>query len=737
MALTSRRLTAFAAVLTLAACGGSSGSTTPDPQCTTAAECPGTDTECRTRTCTGGTCGFSFAADTVVVASQTAGDCQVNRCDGAGGVHAVADDADVPADDDNACTSEACAGGAPVHPPLAANAPCAQGGAYCDGAGSCVECTAAAQCGTDTECRAFTCLAGACGVEDQVLGTAVSAQTPGDCRSNVCDGSGGVISGPLGTDVPFDDGNPCTAEVCDAGAPAHPPVAAGTACSQGGGAVCDGAAHCVACNVAADCGASTACKTFTCLDHACGVTKAPAGTVAANPTPGDCRSDQCDGNGEVLANQVDAADVPADDGNACTADVCAAGAPAHPARDAGTACSQGGGKLCSGAGACVQCLSAADCGTSTACQTFTCTAGVCGSTKTAAGTMVADPTPGDCHTDRCDGAGNVVDTIDDTDLPGDDGNQCTGESCTAGHPARPAAASGTACNQGGGTKCDGAGHCVQCLSSRDCGGDLACDGENTCRTQPTVVATNPADGGKAATSTAISITFSEAMAPSSLTASTSGTACTGTIQLSADGFATCAPFSPPGSPTMSGGNRTATLVPAAALLPRTYKLRVTVGALSAFWIPLPAAYTSPSGFTTATARPVEYCALVWPIDGLQAEPGAETGIVYGQIYEAGVTEAAGASSLVTAQVGYGPQDADPRTDPGWTWSAAVYGSQAGNNDEYVGRILAPAAGMYRYTYRFSVDDGTSWTYCDTDGAGSNAGFSFDLARVPFLTVGVP
>jgi hypothetical protein len=38
------------------------------------------------------------------------------------------------------------------------------------------------------------------------------------------------------------------------------------------------------------------------------------------------------------------------------------------------------------------------------------------------------------------------------------------------------------------------------------------------------------------------------------------------------------------------------------------------------------------------------------------------------------------------------------------------------------------AGSYAYAYRFSLDDGGSWRYCDLDGSGGMAGdFSADQA----------
>ncbi len=133
----------------------------------------------------------------------------------------------------------------------------------------------------------------------------------------------------------------------------------------------------------------------------------------------------------------------------------------------------------------------------------------------------------------------------------------------------------------------------------------------------------------------------------------------------------------------------------------------------------------------------DYCAVTFPLT-LTVQTGASTGSIFGQVYEAGVTEPAGAASTVRAQLGFGPPTVNPQYQAGWSWSTASYNIQSGNNDEYQGSFTAPAAGSYRYAYRFSVDQGVSWTYCDANqgdfGSGSNAGLTFDLENLPVLTV---
>jgi hypothetical protein len=214
--------------------------------CNTAADCAGTDDECKVRTCVGGACGVAFTAVGTLVAAQTAGDCLKATCDGSGQIASVADSADLPPDDGNACTDEACNAGAPSHPARANGLACTDGDACtvadtCQ-AGTCasgppVICAAVDQCHAAGTCnpvdgtcsnpnrangsscndgvactQADVCTAGACN------GAAYSC-TPTSCQaSSTCDGNGGctLVNKPVGTSCP-DDGNLCTSDACDAG----------------------------------------------------------------------------------------------------------------------------------------------------------------------------------------------------------------------------------------------------------------------------------------------------------------------------------------------------------------------------------------------------------------------------------------------------------------------------------------------------------------------------------------
>jgi hypothetical protein len=140
----------------------------------------------------------------------------------------------------------------------------------------------------------------------------------------------------------------------------------------------------------------------------------------------------------------------------CTAGVC--GTTSSPQ---GLPCSQNGGTICDGNGTCVQCITANQCpGTDTDCQHRTCNASTCGTVNEPAGTQTPTQTTGDCQILECDGAGDVTSIADNSDVPADDGNQCTAEICASGVPIEQNRPAGFPCNQNGGTVCNGSGACV-------------------------------------------------------------------------------------------------------------------------------------------------------------------------------------------------------------------------------------------------------------------------------------
>jgi hypothetical protein len=128
------------------------------------------------------------------------------------------------------------------------------------------------------------------------------------------------------------------------------------------------------------------------------------------------------------------------------------------------------------------------------CQVAACVGGACGFTFKVTGTKVSNPTVGDCRATVCDGAGNVMVAVDDTDVPSAAG-QCSDGVCVAGVPGQSDKPIGTACSSSGGTMCDGAGACVQCVGGGDCASGVCAAG--TCQ------APSCADGVKNGTETAV------------------------------------------------------------------------------------------------------------------------------------------------------------------------------------------------------------------------------------------
>ena len=293
--------------------------------------------------------------------------------------------------------------------------------------------------------------------------TAVPAQTPGDCKRNVCDGAGNVMPAILDSDPPADDGNACTDETCVNGIPSHPAEPARTACAQSGGTLCNGSPAtpaCVVCLLGTDCpGTDTICHQRICGNlNTCGFSNATAGTAAEPDATGNCKKAICDSTGGVTAAD-DNADVPADDGNACTDDLCASGAPSHPAKAPGATCAANGGTICSGTN-CVQCVTAANCpGTDTLCRQRTCLGnGMCGHTDAAAGAAAEPDAANNCKKAVCDGSGATMSAVDDTDLPVD-GNACTSDVCTNGVVSNPSLPPGTTCAADGSKACDATPAC--------------------------------------------------------------------------------------------------------------------------------------------------------------------------------------------------------------------------------------------------------------------------------------
>jgi hypothetical protein len=274
------------------------------------------------------------------------------------------------------------------------------------------------------------CSGGVCGRQDLQAGTVVATQSAGDCKQNVCDGQGGITTAAALADVPIDN-NPCTDDLCTGGVPTNPPRAAGTACAQGAGKVCDGSGACVQCLQSADC------ATGVCLGHACVTLACTNGVTDGAETDVDC------GGACPPCAALKSCKVAAD----CQSGVCTGGLCQQPTcsdtvrngTETGVDC---GGPVCSKCGPGLGCTQNIDC-RGGACVAGTCAASCtdlvkngtetdtdCGGTcpKCALGkacTQGADCTSGACVSGTC-----AVATCNDTLLDGTETDvDCGGGSC--------------------------------------------------------------------------------------------------------------------------------------------------------------------------------------------------------------------------------------------------------------------------------------------------------------------
>ncbi|MEW5853610.1 MAG: Ig-like domain-containing protein [Myxococcota bacterium] len=111
--------------------------------------------------------------------------------------------------------------------------------------------------------------------------------------------------------------------------------------------------------------------------------------------------------------------------------------------------------------------------------------------------------------------------------------------------------------------------------------------------------------------------------------------------------------------------------------------------------------------------------------------------VLGQVTETGQTDNSNvAVAGITSEVGVGPSGTDPRTNTLWRFTAAAPNATydfTQSADEHILSYTPAAAGTYSYVIRFSLNR-LDYTYCDSDGAGSNGGADFSTANLGTLTV---
>jgi plastocyanin len=318
---------------------GGAGGADAAGECDGDASCP--ERSCQRASCVAGSCKYQPLVAGTPAAEQIPGDCQLLECDGSGSTISRADDGDVPADESD-CTIDSCVKGLPRNVSKIEGTPCE--GGVCNDRGVCVQCYAPSECpGSDSFCQMRTCMNNTCGLVFEVQGKRLPAaeQSAGDCQVLECDGEGGIATLQDDADVPV-DGIACTEDLCNAGKPENPALAAGSACAQDGGVMCDGAGSCVECATGPDCG-SGVCSTGLCVAPGCldkqrngsetdvdcgGPDCAPCALGQGCSTGTDCVTGICTGNACKAPSCTDGikngSETDVDCGGGCSAD-CAVG----------------------------------------------------------------------------------------------------------------------------------------------------------------------------------------------------------------------------------------------------------------------------------------------------------------------------------------------------------------------------------------------------------------------------
>ena len=361
-----------------------------------------------------------------------------------------------PCDDGEACTADdACTTGEAPHCAGSAHA-CEEDdlgctAAECDGEGGCEQVLAAGSCLIGGECVEAAALSpvNPCHACDPSITTVTWVNVvdgtgcDDDDQCTVDDGcAGGACKGAPGPAC--DDANPCTDDSCEA------------------------ATGCVTEPNAAGCDDSNACT----LDESCSNSSCVASEEVACDDGDACTDDECDpasGDCVFAPSDIDCAD-----GDPCTDDGCdsATGACTHgPAAACNlTPCPAEGecaaGSVCDDAsGACVSCLTDADCDEGLVCVAKACVDGIpCQSTVQCKATdQVCDVLPE---------AGHCVDCLEDAHCGASEA--CLMQECVAAQPCATHKDCDLVC-------AEGLGFCVACNTSADCPAGTWCGADHECQ----------------------------------------------------------------------------------------------------------------------------------------------------------------------------------------------------------------------------------------------------------------
>jgi len=461
--------------------GGAGGSA----ECAAPEDCPGTDTDCQTRTCSSGVCGFEYAPSGTSTMAQTPGDCLTSVCDGMGATTSE-NAADDIFDDQNPCTVDTCDAGKPSNAPVVAGEACSDGGPgkLCDGAGQCVECLGASDCASQV-CMMSQCVAPTCadavkngaetdtdcgGADCAPCADAKKCAASADCQSEVC--TGGVCKAPTCSDT-VQNGTETDA---DCGGSSCGPCGPGLGCGQDSdcvGGSCSGSTclptcsdmvknanetdvdcggpQCAVCSDGQTCAAGSDCSSEVCSSGQCQASTCSDMVQNAAETDVDCGGPVCDGcsSGLTCGGDADCSSL------VCAGGLCAAATCMDAVKNGSESDIDCGGAACGPCGDGYKCTGAVDCLNgvclSGICQEAACNDNVkngtesdvdCGGSCLDCAILKACSVPTDCVSGVCSGGTCQAPTCSDAVKNGAETDvDCGGAAC-------PSCGGGLACMNG-------------------------------------------------------------------------------------------------------------------------------------------------------------------------------------------------------------------------------------------------------------------------------------------------
>ena len=190
--------------------------------------------------------------------------------------------------------------------------------------------------------------------------------------------------------------------------------------------------------------------------------------------------------------------------------------------------------------------------------------------------------------------------------------------------------------------------------------------------------------------------------PTPTVSGTAQTFCQGTsVTLSANGTPTGGAF------LWTPGGQTTNSITVSPTATTSYNVQYTIGGCIAN-----------SSITATQINGLDFANIQAP--GISSICEGQNITIYGQVFEAGLTEAVGQGAGITVQYGISTTDTDPATWPLSAWSSATYNPASlvnPNNDEYQATLSNLAPGTYYYAFSYTYNGCTVYGGYNTIGGG--------------------